>query len=337
MNKIKSKHIILVHIIVWIIILIFPLVSSVLVRTKIEIIDLLVHAFDTFGKIAIFYLNILYLVSFLFKKEYFRYFVISAFLIIIISIIQFVINGYFITEIFNNTHEFQPYKIFLALFSNFLVLGVSSAYALIGKVYIDEKKLQNAEKLQISTELTMLKNQIQPHFFFNTLNNIHYLIESDTQKAQDSIVELSKLMRYLLYETSEKLVSLNDEIKFLKHYISLMKMRMPNNMLLKFNYPKDTKQQMVPPLLIIMLIENAFKHCDINANNAFIECDILLKEKATTVLIKNNYKSKITKESGLGLTNLQQRLNLIYGDNYSLDVDDKDNIYEIKLILNNER
>jgi len=334
MNRIQRVHIAMGHVLAWMLVLIFPLLSSVLIRTRIELIDLGVHAIDIAGKIIIFYLNLVFLTQYLFKKQYVFYISGAFALVIAISIIQFILTDLLISEYFHRSNFFHPYKIFLVLFTAFTVLGVSSAYALIGKMYRDEKKIQSVERLQIRTELLMLKNQVQPHFFFNTLNNIHYLIETDTHKAQDSIVELSKLLRYLLYETAEKFVELKEEVKFLEHYVSLMKLRIPEHASISITLPHPSATFQLPPLIVIIPIENAFKHCDFSQKNAFISCQISINHRTLEIAVSNSSKTGVEMSKGLGISNLQQRLNLIYGTNYSLSTIDANGIYKFNLILN---
>ena len=120
--------------------------------------------------------------------------------------------------------------------------------------------MKELEHNNLQTELDYLKYQINPHFFMNTLNNIHALVDIDTEKAKQTIVELSRLMRYVLYESNNRLISLSKELQFLNHYIELMRIRYTDKVRIYVSFPTDTGEVQVPPLLFVSFVENAFKH-----------------------------------------------------------------------------
>ncbi len=336
----KNRRII-IHTGTWFIILIFPLLSSFMLRSKMDIANMAVHITDIVSKIFIFYVNRLYFVTYLIDKKHIKYFSISTLFVVILTLFVHIFvrifGDYESTIIYGNSlSSSESYRIFVSLFSNFLVLGVSSAICFKDKMDVDQKRIQQVEQLQVATELNLLKNQIHPHFFFNTLNNIHYLVETDTRKAQDSIVELSRLMRYLLYESSDYFVELKKEIIFTNHFLSLMKMRIPDTMKLSFRFPKNPEQFIIPPLLLITLIENAFKHCNPNISNAFINCSLSTDDNILIFMIENTKNQPIVKDSSnsLGLNNLRQRLILLYPDNHKLRINENKHVFQVKLFMN---
>lgn len=347
MNFLRKNRSLLLQTLVWLAIFLFPYLYTTLKNTVPDSYDIYYHVVDISGKIILFYLNYFLLASLLLHKKYFLYALLSLLIVFIVTTIVFNIDYYLPFEPTNiaTTYEsneeiygtISSIEIFMLYSSNILMVGFSTAFRLFDKMYTDEKKLREIEKLQISTELTMLKNQIHPHFFFNTLNNIHHLIEIDRLKAQESIVELSRLMRYLLYETSEPFVSLEKEITFLKNYISLMKMRLPEHTRLFSYFPSNVEKYKIPPLLLIMLVENTFKHCYLLHANAFMEFSIEVHNNRIIFLAKNNMKSNTQFDIdhlGVGLTNIRQRLDLLYGKNYKFNIKNENDIFETELILN---
>jgi LytS/YehU family sensor histidine kinase len=171
----------------------------------------------------------------------------------------------------------------------------------------------------------------------NTLNNIHALVDIDPERAKETIVELSKILRFVLYEGSKPTVPLGREMAFLEDYIRLMRMRYSEDKV-KVTYnlePTVTKSQSeVPPLMFITFVENAFKHGISYRQASFIDIDIST-EGGKLVFICRNSKAprEEDKQGGVGLQNIKQRLELIYGKNYTLDIDEQSETYNIKLVL----
>lgn len=188
---------------------------------------------------------------------------------------------------------------------------------------------------QREIEINGLKSQINPHFLFNTLNTIYALIAVDQAKAQNAVHELSRLMRYTLYETSEK-VTLQQEIDFIKNYVSLMKVRMnekrPINVSLTCENAND---YLIAPLLFIPVIENAFKYGNTGNVEDSIKIDISLTGGVVRCYTFNHFDSKPQENaSGIGLANLRQRLNLIYGSAASIATITQDNTYQVEMTIN---
>ena len=141
-----------------------------------------------------------------------------------------------------------------------LMFSFNIAVKLFFKSVRDQEAMKELEHNNLQTELDYLKYQINPHFFMNTLNNIHALVDIDTEKAKQTIVELSRLMRYVLYESNNRLISLSKELQFLNHYIELMRIRYTDKVRIDVSFPTDTGEVQVPPLLFVSFVENAFKH-----------------------------------------------------------------------------
>ena len=221
-------------------------------------------------------------------------------------------------------------SIFLAFFS----LGIRTIERNT-KIEKEQKELQQ-EKL--SAELALLKHQISPHFLFNTLNNIYSLSTFSPEDSQTAILKLSKMMRYLLYETEDNSTKLSDEIDLLKNYIDLMKLRLDEGFNLKVSLPENYTDVMMPPLLFIPFIENAFKHGISFRGESFI--DISLEKQGNTVFFNSrNSISAATdntglEPSGIGLSNVGKRLELLFPGKYSLDINNDGRIFDVKLAIN---
>ena len=191
-------------------------------------------------------------------------------------------------------------------------------------------------KKSLEQQLAYLKYQINPHFFMNTLNNIHALVDIDPEKAKDTILELSKMMRYVLYEGEKQMIPLQRETDFQKTYISLMRLRYTDKVKISVQLPERVPEVGIPPLLLITFVENAFKHGISYKQESFIDVKLSLDDDRLKFTCKNSNtatKDKDDLEGGVGLANVKQRLELLYGENYTLDFDETDNTYEVLLLL----
>ncbi len=192
--------------------------------------------------------------------------------------------------------------------------------------------LKNEKK---KNELLHLKSQVNPHFFFNTLNNLYGLVEEDKQKAQKLILKLSDMMRYSIYEGQRDFVTLEQEIEYLKNYIELHKMRYHKQTKVNFDYNVKDKTSVIMPLLFIILLENAFKHGIENLRKeAYINIQISSTSNQIDFSIENNFDpAEVTSEKGIGLQNLKRRLELVYPHKHSLSFTVIENLYKAQLTL----
>jgi two-component system sensor histidine kinase AlgZ len=184
------------------------------------------------------------------------------------------------------------------------------------------------------TELLHLKSQVNPHFFFNTLNNLYGLVGTDTKKAQELILKLSDMMRYSIYEGEKEVVTLKEEVDYLKNYIALHKTRYHKKIDVKFEAEIEDDYN-VMPLLFIILLENAFKHGIENlSKDAYVYIHIKAKDNKVFFEIENNFDKTLPKEDkGIGLKNLKRRLELVYPKKHTLSFSVTENVYKAKLIL----
>ena len=198
----------------------------------------------------------------------------------------------------------------------------------------DKKHLAKLKEQSLKQELDYLRYQINPHFIMNTLNNIHALVDIDPEQAKDSIVDMSRMMRYLLYESNSHYVTLNNAILFLKKYLNLMQLRYMDMVEVHIDVPSSANEDIVlAPLVFIPFVENAFKHGVTYDKPSVIDIDI--EQKNGRLLFHcRNAKSNVKHEyGGVGLNNVTKRLELIYGNDYALDIHDDENAYDVRLDL----
>lgn len=224
---------------------------------------------------------------------------------------------------------------FVNTFFLILLLGMNIGVKFYFKSERDREELLALEHENLEQQLEYLKYQINPHFFMNTLNNIHALVDIEPEKAKTTIVDLSKLMRYVLYESSSMTVPLSRDIDFLRNYIKLMRLRYDERVTISVNIPDTIADYQIPPMLLITFVENAFKHGVSYQQESFVNIDIRISEQRLHFTCKNSIPQKdeqnMPDEGGVGLANVRQRLDLLFADNYQLDINDSDNIYSVSL------
>lgn len=216
----------------------------------------------------------------------------------------------------------------------FLMIGFNIAVKLIFKSLRDEEIMKELERRKLQSELDSLKYQINPHFFMNTLNNIHALVDINKEQAQKAIVELSKMMRYVLYEANHNTILLEREVLFLKNYIELMKLRYIDKVNVKVSLPDEVPLVEIPPLLYISFIENAFKHGVSYQHESLIYVAMQIEEGYLTFTCSNTNNGQSEEQHcGVGLENIQKRLKLLYKNKYTLSINDSSDSFNILLII----
>ena len=283
---------------------------------------------------VIFMLNYwVFVPYFYYKRKRILYFCVNILLYLLILLQVF--------YLFSKNVSSPAVNIFIFSFNCFItlmfVVGASAlALALRNSLRAHALREQILEEKRRHTEdeLVWLKNQINPHFLFNTLNNISALINIDTDKAQDCISRLSDLLRYAMYETSKQFVPISKEIEFMKDYISLMKLRCNDKTEVISNFEVESQSVQIAPLLLISLIENAFKHGVSASQSSFISFIMTEDNGILNFVCRNtNHAKKETDKSGsgIGLKNMHRRLELLYNNNYSWE--QTVNEYEFKIAI----
>jgi sensor histidine kinase YesM len=231
----------------------------------------------------------------------------------------------------------------LTVFDLFLLSAFIGAFiSLLRNRAKNKLVLAQTEQAQSKSELELLKSQLSPHFLFNTLNNLYGLSISEHQKVPSLLLKLSDLLRYSIYETKEMFVPLSDELEYLKNYIDFEKIRLGKRLLLEVDLIEVTdKNPKIAPMLLIVFVENAFKHSKNSQHEKiYINLNLELSENSILFHIKNSFnKSNLNselkkKQSGFGLENVRKRLNLLYPEAHDLEIKELDNNFSINLKLN---
>ncbi len=216
-----------------------------------------------------------------------------------------------------------------------ILLAIEIAYLIFYWIYKYRKGIQKLKNDKLEAELMLLKNQINPHFFFNTLNNLYSLIKKDADAAQDYVLKLSDLMRFTIYDSGKENVKLKDEIDYLINFIELQTARYHKEIDVNFEKTIKNSEVMVAPLLFIILLENAFKHgVEKATEEAFVHIKLIEDDNKISFNVKNNFdEEEPSGNSGIGLKNLKDRLNLLYSNSHQLSHNIKDGIYSTTLEL----
>lgn len=248
-------------------------------------------------------------------------------------LIDILFPGYYFISYYEFTDVVQFFLIYISITS---LLKLSRSWFHLAKT---EKELAAANRQHLESELKVLKSQINPHFLFNSLNNLYSLSLNNDERTPGIILKLSESLRYILYECHEDLVSLENEIIFLQNFVALQKLRSPFTTAIEFNVTGDAQGVKVAPLLLIPFVENGFKHgVKGDTESGFIKMDLIIEKNQLLFEVENNIGSvdetNIEKKGGIGLVNVQQRLQLIYPDKHRLDIMNSEQNFKVTLKLN---
>ena len=229
------------------------------------------------------------------------------------------------------SHLSLPLNLLLGVF----MCGLNSGIKMIYKSVRDDQEMIDMKQNMMQAELDYLKYQINPHFFMNTLNNIHALIDIDSESAKDTVIELSKMMRYVLYDSEQDSISLDKEIQFLQHYIQLMRLRYSDSVEIVVDVPEQSPSQVkIPPLIFIVFVENAFKHGISYNNRSYIHISIEVSADSDCVrycVSNSKNPSRWNTQGGIGLDNVRKRLDLLFPKRYQLKIENTSNQYSVEL------
>lgn len=222
----------------------------------------------------------------------------------------------------------------VAFFGGLLLMGMNLGVKLYFMSQRDRERQKIIDQRNLEQQMEYLKYQVNPHFFMNTLNNIHALVDIDPERAKTTIVELSKMMRHILYEGSKKLIPLTREVEFLNLYVQLMRLRYTRKVHINVDVPQQLPELKLPPLMLIIFVENAFKHGISYREESFIDIKLRVENKRLLFSCCNSKPTQVQRtneKGGMGLQNVRQRLELLYDDDYTLDINDGEKTYEVKL------
>jgi LytS/YehU family sensor histidine kinase len=233
---------------------------------------------------------------------------------------------------------FREMHLFNYAFTSLFLIFFSMGMRVLERHSQTEKLQKELEREKLNSELAFLKNQISPHFFFNTLNNIYSLISINAEDSQKAVLKLSKLMRYLLYDSEHGNTKLSNEIDFMNNYIDLMKLRMSHKINLSVSFPEKYDDINIPPLIFIPFIENAFKHGISYREKSFIEISMTTTKESISFRCSNSLvKTREGNESGhsgIGLENVNKRLTLLFPGKHEMKINKSDKEFEVLLQIN---
>lgn len=336
---------IIIHVFGWILFFGFPIIMTQSSNGSIDWKEFNRFLMVPASLFAIFYLNYFLLIpKVLFREHKKKFLIINILVIGAISIGLRIISDIQVPPPPNEELMMKikpPHFIFFMrdIATMIFAAGLSVAIRVSIRWNETEKARREAVKSRTEAELKNLRNQLNPHFLLNTLNNIYALIAFDSDKAQQAVQDLSKLLRYVLYDNQEMFVPLQKEIDFIKNYIELMRIRVSAkvNIVTEFNI-KPQSQTPIAPLIFISLIENAFKHGISPSGESFINISISENDNEIICVIKNSNFPKTEKDksgSGIGLEQVRKRLEIIYQGNYKWEcyLSDNGKIYNSSIVI----
>lgn len=334
----------ILYFMVWSMALLVPILNSKMMSEEhVYLVNILTVWSKLIPYIFIFIVNNAILApKLLLKRRYVAYLLTS----IALLSAMFLMLEYYQDNIRSLPHNAEMYVIHgkasftdLAWYWNVLLglfmFGANSAIKMMFKSIQDDQKIMALEQHSLRAEMDYLKYQINPHFFMNTLNNIHALIDIDTEAAKDTVIELSKMMRYVLYDSENAETNIQNDILFIENYIKLMKIRYTDDVNVEFTTNTISSRVKIPPLIFIVLVENAFKHGVSYKEPSFVKIEISCDDKMATCRVCNSrHDNPKQGASGMGLENIRKRLDLLFGDRYDLTIDESNKAeYRVQLSI----
>ena len=337
MPDIKINKRLVSHLVVWGIMLVFPYLMLLRGGINMPLSNYILNGGFWYGIwILVFYMNYLWLVpKYVLKHNVLIYLLVNIVVILGFSFSYHVwgehMFRYYVEHMPMETNEFPQWRmdirppLFIEVIRDSFPLIILTIIATVIRVSEEWRKSESsrkeAEKALAEAELQNLRSQLNPHFLLNTLNNIYALIAFDTDKAQESVQELSKLLRHVLYENKDQFTTLSKEMEFIQSYIELMRIRLSSNVTVETEYDIDPQSQTpIAPLIFISLVENAFKHGISPTEPSYIKIRFSEVQGIVRCLIQNSNHRKVGYDksgSGIGLEQVQKRLDLSYPGKYS--------------------
>ena len=289
--------------------------------------------------IIVVYFNVYYLIpKLILRKRYWTYLFSLTMMLALVYLVRTGLNYILVTEAIwpeaENTGSFlQLNHIIAVVLGELYVVTFVSAIKLLIDWSIEKQRNEDLAKLQLSTELKYLRTQIQPHFFFNTLNNLYALTLIKSDNAPQLVIKISDMMEYVLYEVNSTKAGLWEEINYINNFIDISRLRFNESIECETNITGDIEDVEVPPLLLLTFIENCFKHGlrDSDKVKVTMSFEVVKDYLEFTLVNSFNPESNISNEDGIGIVNTKRRLNLLFANNYVLDSTIKDNMYHLFL------
>jgi len=339
----KPKQIFVLHLFFWIYLLYPDFIIFVLIKEhKFDFPDQLFSYLIIF---SVFYLFYLWVFPWLRQFKKITYTILLGLVaVIIVGIFRIALWYLLDTYVSHKTLVFPFYSSWELLneFRSTLILGI---YTVLMRLAIDWYAIQN-QKAELITqnqasELALLRSQVNPHFLFNTLNNIYSLVYKKADEAPEAIMRLSSIMRYMLYDATTDKVLLDKEIEYLQSFIELQKLRLRRKDSLEFIIEGNSDERYIAPMLLIPFVENAFKHGDKSGIQPCIFIKLKIEPQRIVFEVKNRVRKNNTiipkdRIGGSGLNNIRRRLELLYPQRHSLEIENGDTVFSVKLIIENQ-
>lgn len=335
--KIK-RFTIAIHSLVWVLLLILPYTSTDQVFRKLDpqsdLKYLSLCILLSAVLLSTFYINYFFLIPrYLLKERYVPYFI---FLLLAIAVVLSVSGGiFFLPDLNEDTFE-KTNPIVEKIIPVIIINAISLWFlALVTSIlWMGYHRLKQTESERLSAQIASLKSQINPHFLFNTLNNIYATAIDTAPKAADMVDKLSEMMRYTMRDIQQDFVLLEDEINYSNNFVELQKMRLDRSVILEYESPEKLPPYQVAPMLLIPFIENAFKHGVNSEQKSYIKIQITLNRTELQLTVVNNkvvVQKETSERSGLGIENTKHRLNLTYPGKHLLIIKDTPKTFSVSL------
>ena len=292
--------------------------------------------------ISAYTINYYLIPKFLFQKKY----ALFIYMLFVVAVLSVWVNILFslLAWIYIFKFQYLDYltagnDIFAMAVSMYLIIFLAVAIKMITHIFNEKRRNQELLKEKLEAELSFLKSQVQPHFLFNTLNNLYALTLQKSDNAPTMVLKLSELLDYMIYQSNTDFLPLQKEIEIIENYIALEKLRYGKRLSIRFQYSKNNNTLNIPPLILLPLVENAFKHgVRKNIQHSWITISLNNTEDRLHFLVENSNPKKANpkqdRKGGIGLQNVKKRLDMIYQDKYVLQINNLEDKYCVKLTIN---
>ncbi len=288
--------------------------------------------------VLVYLTNYLLIPRLLYKKKYIDF--VSLFIVMLVA--SAFLKVYLMSGILDQPRLFSfsgnlKERLYENVISDFFLVVAGAAFRLIFDYINMQQRLVEIAKEKAETELNFLKSQINPHFLFNSLNSVYFLINKENPEARNALHKFSEMLRYQLYEASDARIPIEKEITYLKDYVDLQQLRKDEKYSVEFNCAANVKGFQIVPLLLIPFVENAFKHISHNNDKTnFVKLDMSRNNGTLLFNIENSKEMErinVQKQGGIGLTNVKRRLELLYPGKHELSIDETEHTFSVKLKL----
>lgn len=335
------------HVLGWLIFLFLPIIASPINYFKNDPVYtsfLIAHFTKNLFLIVLFYLNLYYFIPALLHKKKKILFITHIIVGLLLNIGLNILLGKLLFSD-SNSHQISGknisdeglffFKIMVPIFSYFFMIMISSMIGLVKDRTLNNEIQQKTILEKTKAELAVLKFQISPHFLFNTLNNIRWLARTNSSKTDDSIVKLSELLRYMIYNVANNKVPLKQEMEHLKNYIELQKLRLTSSGNIHYDFDPNLNEVLIEPLLFIPFIENAFKYGIDTKQEPEINISIKRQDQTLIFECKNKiFTNNYSTDSGIGIANVKQRLEILYKKNHIINIENDSGYFYVKIEIN---